>query len=756
MERLRDVLEQSRRATDKVTSIVKHTDARLLELQELMGPVQERAQSLSHAHKNLTAVRDETRTWLDHLEAINDAEAYVERAFEDEDPDEPSGPDAFLRCVDRVARAERFFGERRSFEGAEAGWRRAGEILGECLRACEREFQRLVAAQNRERRESSRRASLPDGKSQKAASETLRRGAPTPPPPFGTEAWDAHVAREEEKNLAGADPDASSAPPPAASGGSHLERLPDRSLSVRSPRLDHDSKSAEKSPPRRLAALAKTLLTRSVEDREKHTLRLYVAARVAALGEAPATQASLDSSTAVADASERAHANLRALLVEEHRHVPDVSLAFGDGAAYVAEAAARVAALAAMTRRWSAEPRVARAAFAAETFGDPEDDEEDDDRPSPPADLARIAAPAVVAASAARALAWVDTAAARTDPARAFGLLAARAHLKRLRWAMETSAERDAFGRDAFAAWDGATASAARGAKRALEEAGALMARAADALAARTAKTGVGFVGPADATRRAADAAALVRSAVAFLARVSECDEARAVLFGGAGSGSARSGSEDEDAAFAAFACASLEAATKVAAVDAKLVAQTQAQTTSKKAAGKPPAALAAALLAVAADEAVFASIASEAARRAFGEAWPARARAVASARVDAYVSAAWGGALEAMDPEGAPPASGLTEKQRQAVKDRFTAVNAAVDEALRSGQAEWRLPRQETARALRSAAARTVVAAYAAFYHRYKDSGFTRRHPEKYIKHAPEALGEFVAELFSGDASSV
>ena len=174
MERLRDVLEQSRRATDKVTSIVKHTDARLLELQELMGPVQERAQSLSNAHKNLTAVRDETRTWLDHLEAINEAEARVELAFEDEDPDEPTGPDAFLRCVDRVAQAERFFGERRSFEGAEAGWRRAGEILRGCLRACEREFQKLVAAQNRERRESSRRASVPDGKSQTATTETRR------------------------------------------------------------------------------------------------------------------------------------------------------------------------------------------------------------------------------------------------------------------------------------------------------------------------------------------------------------------------------------------------------------------------------------------------------------------------------------------------------------------------------------------------------------------------------------------------------
>ena len=747
MERLRDVLEQSGRATDKVTSIVKHTDARLLELQELMGPVQERAQSLSNAHKNLTAVRDETRTWLDHLEAINEAEARVELAFEDEDPDEPTGPEAFLRCVDRVAQAERFFGERRSFEGAEVGWRRAGEILRGCLRACEREFQKLVAAQNRERRESSRRASVPDGKSQTATTEKRhsRRGAPAPPPPFGTEAWDAfaRVAREGEDKESGAD----------------------RRGSMRIDASYHDSRSAEfeARPPRRLAALARVLLTapgdpNQSEDRETHTTRLYVAARVAALDETEAsTEASaLDASASAADASERAHATFER---PEHRHVPDVSLVLGDGAVYIAEAAARVAALDAMTRRWSAEPRVARAAFAAETFGDPEDDEEDDDRPSPPADLARIAAPAVVAASAARALAWVDTAAARTDPARAFGLLAARAHLKRLRWAMETSAERDAFGRDVFAAWDGATASAARGAKRALEEVEEVIARAAETLAARAAKTyRVGFAGPADATRLAADAAALVRSVVSFLARVSECDDARAVLFGGAGSESARTAtSEDEDAAFAAFARASLEAATKVAVVDAKLLGvSTQAQPASKKASGKPPAALAAALLAAAADEAVFASGASEAARRAFGEAWPARARAVASARVDAYVSAAWGRALEAMDPVGAPPSSGLTEKQRQAVKDRFTAVNAAVDEASRSGQAEWRLPRQETARALRSATARAVVAAYAAFYRRYKDSGFTRKHPEKYIKHSPEALGETVAGLFSGDALGV
>ena len=153
----------------------------------------------------------------------------------------------------------------------------------------------------------------------------------------------------------------------------------------------------------------------------------------------------------------------------------------------------------------------------------------------------------------------------------------------------------------------------------------------------------------------------------------------------------------------------------------------------------------------------MFASGASEAARpRVRRGVTGARARDLRrSARVDAYVSAAWGRALEAMDPVGAPPSSGLTEKQRQAVKDRFTAVNAAVDEASRSGQAEGAY-RGRKPRALRSATARAVVAAYAAFYRRYKDSGFTRKHPEKYIKHSPEALGETVAGLFSGNALGV
>ena len=98
-----------------------------------------------------------------------------------------TGPEAFLRCVDRVAQ-RKIFGERRSFEGAE--WmRRAGEILLGA-RACEREFQKLVMRRTAAA-ESSRRASVPDGKSQTATTETRHsRAAHPPPPPFGTEAWD--------------------------------------------------------------------------------------------------------------------------------------------------------------------------------------------------------------------------------------------------------------------------------------------------------------------------------------------------------------------------------------------------------------------------------------------------------------------------------------------------------------------------------------------------------------------------------------
>jgi hypothetical protein len=46
---------------------------------------------------------------------------------------------------------------------------------------------------------------------------------------------------------------------------------------------------------------------------------------------------------------------------------------------------------------------------------------------------------------------------------------------------------------------------------------------------------------------------------------------------------------------------------------------------------------------------------------------------------------------------------------------------------------------------------AREVVAGYAGLHHRYKDSGFTRKNPHKYIVHTPAAVEEIVRGLFAG-----
>ena len=67
-KKLRDVLDENQRATVRLGAIVSRTDGQLSELRQLMGPVQARTRHLSNAHKNLTAVHEETSRWLEQLE----------------------------------------------------------------------------------------------------------------------------------------------------------------------------------------------------------------------------------------------------------------------------------------------------------------------------------------------------------------------------------------------------------------------------------------------------------------------------------------------------------------------------------------------------------------------------------------------------------------------------------------------------------------------------------------------------------------
>ena len=78
-------------------------------------------------------------------------------------------------------------------------------------------------------------------------------------------------------------------------------------------------------------------------------------------------------------------------------------------------------------------------------------------------------------------------------------------------------------------------------------------------------------------------------------------------------------------------------------------------------------------------------------------------------------------------------------------------AYQVAFDLCEKGGQKTWRAPFLETAETLRSAVRDNVCVAYTQFYLRYKDSGFTKKHPEKYIKRSPEEVSLVVEELFGG-----
>ena len=220
--------------TDKVTSIVKHTDARLLELQELMGPVQERAQSLSNAHKNLTAVRDETRTWLDHLEAMNEAEARGNS-----------------RSRMRIPTSPR---DRKRSSGAGPS-RAGGAILRrtEVVRRCRggdgaapaRSFAGAFARANASSRSWSPRRTA-SGVSLPGARECPRRQKPD------SDHGDAPLSARRD-----ADPSA------VRDGGVRDARVAREGEDRGFDASYHDSRSAETEarPPRRLAALARVLLT---------------------------------------------------------------------------------------------------------------------------------------------------------------------------------------------------------------------------------------------------------------------------------------------------------------------------------------------------------------------------------------------------------------------------------------------------------------------------------------------------------------
>ena len=131
---------------------------------------------------------------------------------------------------------------------------------------------------------------------------------------------------------------------------------------------------------------------------------------------------------------------------------------------------------------------------------------------------------------------------------------------------------------------------------------------------------------------------------------------------------------------------------------------------------------------------------------------WPTDARSRVRSYGEAAVRLAWGAPLLAMAPDAGPdPSAGMTDKQRRRVKDLWCVVNDradAADAAVRAGLA-WRVP-SATVRVLREASVGIVGRAYDDFHARYAESGFTRRHPEKYVKRTPEEFEHLLRSMLA------
>ena len=134
---------------------------------------------------------------------------------------------------------------------------------------------------------------------------------------------------------------------------------------------------------------------------------------------------------------------------------------------------------------------------------------------------------------------------------------------------------------------------------------------------------------------------------------------------------------------------------------------------------------------------------------------WPSRADATVRYYASRYSVLAWDVALRAMaDQSGPDPNTGMDDKQRQRVKDLWSVVNERADAAwIVASRAPWRIESFSLQKTLVEESVALVGESYARFHDRYASSGFTRKHPEKYIKRTPEEFESLLRSMTtSGD----
>lgn len=117
------------------------------------------------------------------------------------------------------------------------------------------------------------------------------------------------------------------------------------------------------------------------------------------------------------------------------------------------------------------------------------------------------------------------------------------------------------------------------------------------------------------------------------------------------------------------------------------------------------------------------------------------------------YQSLAWKNVFTCLRDEGIIPSESLANSSsRMVIKERFKNFNVAFEEACRV-HSTWVVPDSQLKEYLRFSIAEKLIPAYRTFvdcFGHYLEAG---RHPDKYIKYAPDDLENCLIELFDGVA---
>ena len=117
------------------------------------------------------------------------------------------------------------------------------------------------------------------------------------------------------------------------------------------------------------------------------------------------------------------------------------------------------------------------------------------------------------------------------------------------------------------------------------------------------------------------------------------------------------------------------------------------------------------------------------------------------------YRDCTWGSvaaSLKVEEHHRSGPAS-LTKKEREQIKEQYSRFNDLVDETLGS-QKDYAVPSSALRAQLRAGNVECLLPAYAAFDGCYRNTDFSRKNPEKYLKYTPDELHQLLTSELFGD----